>query len=90
MLSPLAPINLSCMNWISVTPLWFRFCFCGFGVCGVFVCLLVCVLFCCLVFACFCFCFVLVFSTERRTMYRSFPSSFHAASHMKTACLCSN
>ena len=34
------------MNWISVTPLWFRFCFCGFGVCGVFVCLLVCVLFC--------------------------------------------
>ena len=39
MLSPLAPINLSCMNWISVTPLWFRFCFCGFGVCGVlFVC----------------------------------------------------
>ena len=84
MRSPLAPINLSCMNWY----LSHRF---GF-VCVVFwfwcvVFFLCCACFWCLVFVCFLFRFCVGdFATERRTMYRSFTSSFHAASHMKTAC----
>ena len=56
------------------------------GFCFGVLCVFVFCLFLCLVFL-----FRLLvgdFATEQRTMYRSLTSSFHEASHMKTACWC--